>query len=79
MKTTPWRKPVGDCGGISYLIANHYIRKEQPDCASHIDVIVHAYREVGTSLEASIEVRYWYFKGDYKKVTNHIKFENITI
>lgn len=78
MNSTVWRKPVGDCGGISYLIAKYYLDKYHFDSEYYIDVVVHGYREVGTSLEASLEVRFW----DYNASSNNdvqIKFENITI
>ena len=79
IKSTTWRKPVADCGGISYLITNHYIKKYHFDSEYHIDVIVHGYREVGTSLEASLEVRFWEYQGSSKTYDVKIKFENIVI
>ena len=78
MKSTPWRKPIGDCGGINTLIEMHYVLLNQPDCEYYIDVITHAYREVGTSLEASIEVHYWKYTGSKKKV-EIIKFETLIV
>lgn len=58
MKMTRWMKPVADCGGITSMIQAE-VRKqwacaEQKDC--RVDIVVHAYREVGTSLEAVVEV-----------------------
>lgn len=74
MKMTPWRKPVAECGGINDLIATAY--RQQRDCvAFSVEVVVHAYREVGTSLEASLEVRYWTLSYDTKKM-KHIRINH---
>lgn len=79
--TTPWRKPVADCGGISSLIAADY-RLKHHDTEYNCDVIVHAYREVGSSLEAAVEVTHWslgWVNNRPKKLAHSIKFENIVI
>ncbi|AFH21341.1 hypothetical protein CR3_gp176 [Cronobacter phage CR3] len=57
MKTTPWRKPVAECGGITDLIKRE-IKFRFPSGMERYraDIRIHAYREVGTSLEASYEV-----------------------
>lgn len=78
MKSTPWRKPIGDCGGINTLIDKHYCMLYQPNCPYYIDVITHAYREVGTSLEVAAEIHYWTYAGTKKKI-HHIKFETLVI
>lgn len=79
MKTTPWRKPIGDCGGITDLVKYAYIRTEEAGVACHVDVILHAYREVGTSLECAIEIRYYDIvtvRGKLKRKMHNIKFKN---
>lgn len=74
MKTTQWRAPVAECGGINDLIVTAY--RQQRDCdTSSVEVVVHAYREVGTSLEASLEVRYWTSGYDTKKM-KHIRINH---
>lgn len=78
MKSTPWRSPIGNCGGITYLIERHYRIIHQPDCEQYIDVITHAYREVGTSLEVVVEIHYWLFIGSKKKIQS-VKFEKLII
>lgn len=78
VKTTPWRKPVGDCGGISELVRLRYIEKET-DTDFFVDVKLHAYREVGTSLECAIEVLYYDLvkvDGVYKRNVFNIQFLN---
>ena len=51
VKTTPWRKPIGDCGGINTLISDAYLEHSGSNGPIfYKEVIVHAYREVGTSL-----------------------------
>ena len=78
MKSTPWRKPIGNCGGINTLIDKHYCILHQPDCEYWIDVITHAYREVGTSLEVAAEIHHWQYVGGKKKIIC-IKFETLII
>lgn len=79
MKTTKWRKPVGDCGGINELVYNEYMRQEEYGVACYVQTILHAYREVGTSLECALEVQYYTIKkvcGEWKRIINHVKFIN---
>lgn len=78
MKSTKWRSPIGNCGGINTLIENHYCVQHQPDCLYFIEVITHAYREVGTSLEVVAEIHYCLYESGKKKI-QHIKFENLII
>lgn len=78
VKSTPWRKPIGDCGGINTLIERHYNTLHAKDSFCYFDVITHAYREVGTSLEASIEVQYWTLHKKKRKIT-HISFETFYV
>lgn len=78
MQSTRWRKPVGDCGGITDLIGRHYLRVKRPHAEATFDVIVHAYREVGTSLETSLEIHHCLFFGGKKKVVR-ITFETFII
>ena len=59
MKSTKWQKPIGDCGGINELIKREIIRIMSPE--HYMDVIVHAYREVGTSLEAAVEIHWYHY------------------
>lgn len=82
MKTSPWRKPVEDIGGINHLIELGFkqswwgvdLRRfsETPD--TRYDFIVHSYREVGTALQAAIEVRF-YFDWDSNK--HYVRFYNV--
>lgn len=79
MKSTPWRKPVGDCGGINELVKKYYRELEEQGTACHVDVILHAYREVGTSLECAIEIQYYDIitvRGNLKRRIRNIKFKN---
>lgn len=81
MLSTKWHKPVANCGGINSLIGNYY-RLKYHDTKYNCDVLVHAYREVGSSLEAAVEVTQWsltWVNGRPKKLVHSIKFENITI
>lgn len=81
MKTTPWRKPVGDCGGICGLVHDEYMRQEEYNVGCYVNTILHAYREVGTSLECALEVQYYTIEkvcGVRKRKVNHIKFINWT-
>ena len=78
MKSTHWRKPIGDCGGINTLIKNHYCLLYQQGIEYYIDVITHSYREVGTSLEVAAEIHCWSYVGG-KKVVERIKFETLVI
>lgn len=78
VKSTPWRKPIGNCGGINELIERHYTLLHGKDSYCYFDVITHAYREVGTTLEASIEVQYWVFSKGKRKIT-HISFETFRV
>ena len=59
VKSSRWQKPVADVGGITDLIASRV--KYLWPCADQKDyrmnIVVHAYREVGTSLEAVVEVQ----------------------
>lgn len=59
MKTTRWMKPVADCGGITHMIQKEV--KNRWHCAIQdlyrVNIAVHSYREVGTSLEANVEVQ----------------------
>lgn len=57
MKTMPWRVPVADCGGITDLIKKQIRSTELPCWMERQTTIirVHAYREVGSSLEVSCE------------------------
>ena len=59
VKSTKWQKPIGDCGGINSLIEHEIIRVLQPE--HYMGVVVHAYREVGTSLEVAVEIQWYYF------------------
>lgn len=76
VKTTPWRKPIGDCGGINTLISDAYLEHSGSNGPIfYKEVIVHAYREVGTSLESALEIRVYYWK-DQRKVHVRTIFEN---
>lgn len=59
MKKTRWMKPVADCGGITRMIQAEVRKRwtcaEQKDY--RVNIVVHAYREVGASLEAVVEVQ----------------------
>lgn len=77
MKTTPWRKPVADVGGISDMVRLAYIK--YANSCLFLDVKLHAYREVGTSLECAIEIHHYDLKkvnGVYKRVVECIEFKN---
>lgn len=79
VKSTPWRKPVAECGGINDLIRLKYIEREVRNTSLFVDVLVHAYREVGTSLESALEVIYYDLvkvNGDYKRKVLYIQFVN---
>lgn len=78
MKSTPWRKPIGDFGGINTLIKNHYRLLHQRGCEQFIDVFTHSYREVGTSLEVAAEIHYYSYISSKRKV-ECIKFETLII
>lgn len=77
VKTSPWRKPIGDSGGISELVKQAWIKNEvNPDM---VDVVLHSYREVNNSLECAIEVRYYHLRdvnGVYEKYVNSIELFN---
>lgn len=78
MKTTKWQKPVADVGGISKLVKKYYREREEVGCACFFDVILHAYREVGTTLECAIEVQYYDLvkvRGKYRRKMYNIKFK----
>lgn len=76
MKTTKWRAPIEMVGGINSLIIDGYCKYNGlTDGGLDGEVIVHAYREVGTSLEASLEIRHSYwdmFK--CKQIFSHVTF-----
>lgn len=80
MKTTHWRKPITDVlhTGMDALIYSAYKKSHFDSSASVFseEFIVHAYREIGTAVEASIEVR---VKNPLTNKVMLIKFMNITI
>lgn len=75
VKTSPWRKPIGDSGGISELVKQAWIKNDVDP--GMIDVVLHSYREVNNSLECAIEVRYYRdVNGVYEKYPSIIKLFN---
>lgn len=57
MRATQFRAPVANCGGITDMIAKEVkLRWWQAASEHRTRIIVHSYREVGTALEACVEV-----------------------
>jgi hypothetical protein len=78
MLKTKWQKPVAMVGGINYLISKYVQNKYYFDDEYHVNIIVHSYREVGTSLEAAIEVHLWCLNSSNKPECK-VELRNIVI
>lgn len=61
VKTSPWHKPVEEIGGINALIQDNIRKLDVHGILGNgsfpCEIRVHAYREVGTALEVSLETR----------------------
>jgi hypothetical protein len=62
LQATRWRKPISEVGGITEMVHNsakqgHWAYILPDPLWNNYTFIVHAYREVGTAVDAVVEIR----------------------
>lgn len=78
-----WLSPIPNPSGLHGILVNH-IRwalewthcwsgsSPLPNCCQLLKVVVHSYREVGTSLEANVELHYEIIEGQRKIIFGRV-------